>query len=152
MDEVLAKAGLFQGVPAEDAEVIAGQFDMIDVPRGTVVFHEGVPGHHLQYGAARVAGDKLSRFSRSQGMVFSGSHLQSPGAGRLYQIWLLTATDPVSAGTITPDDSGRVTFASDHPPDVPRAIVGVRVTVEPAPGRPTPSAGPARPASPSPAG
>jgi uncharacterized protein (DUF885 family) len=34
----------------------------------TVVFHEGVPGHHLQSGAARVAGDKLSRFSRSQGI------------------------------------------------------------------------------------
>jgi len=87
--------------------------------------------------AARASAQLL--FSRSQGMVFSGSHLQSPGAGRLYQIWLLTATDPVSAGTITPDDSGRVTFASDHPPDVPRAIIGVRVTVEPAPGRPTPS-------------
>ena len=47
MDEVLAKAGLFQGVPAEDAEVIAGQFDIIDFPRGTVVFHEGEPGDSL---------------------------------------------------------------------------------------------------------
>ena len=40
MDEVLAKAGLFQGVSAADAEVIAGQFDILDVPRGAVVFHE----------------------------------------------------------------------------------------------------------------
>ena len=47
MDEVLAKAGLFQGVPAEDAEMIAGQFDVLDVPRGTVVFHEGEPGDSL---------------------------------------------------------------------------------------------------------
>ena len=47
MDEVLAKAGLFQGVPPEDAEVIAGQFDFLDVPRGTVVFHEGEPGDSL---------------------------------------------------------------------------------------------------------
>ena len=47
MDEVLAKAGLFQGVPAEDAELIAGQFDILDVPRGTVVFHEGEPGDSL---------------------------------------------------------------------------------------------------------
>ncbi|MBV9383525.1 MAG: DUF885 domain-containing protein [Streptosporangiaceae bacterium] len=31
----------------------------------TVVFHEGVPGHHLQVGAARVAGNALSRFARS---------------------------------------------------------------------------------------
>jgi uncharacterized protein (DUF885 family) len=28
------------------------------------VFHEGVPGHHLQNGAARVAGDKISRFAK----------------------------------------------------------------------------------------
>jgi hypothetical protein len=78
-------------------------------------------------------------FSRSRGMVFSGSRLLSPGAGNVYQIWLLTATDPVSAGTIAPDDSGRATLATDRPPDVPRPIVGVRVTLEPAPGRGTPS-------------
>jgi CRP/FNR family transcriptional regulator, cyclic AMP receptor protein len=47
MDEVLAKAGLFQGVPPEDAELIAEQFDLLDVPRGTVIFHEGEPGDSL---------------------------------------------------------------------------------------------------------
>jgi len=78
-------------------------------------------------------------FSRSRGMVFSASRLPSPGTGLVYQIWLLTPTDPVSAGTIAPDDAGRVTLASDRPPDVPRAIVGVRVTLEAAPGRQTPS-------------
>jgi uncharacterized protein (DUF885 family) len=31
----------------------------------STVFHEGVPGHHLQNGAARMAGDRLSRFARS---------------------------------------------------------------------------------------
>ena len=31
----------------------------------STVFHEGVPGHHLQVGAARMAGDKLSRFAKS---------------------------------------------------------------------------------------
>ncbi|MEV0583817.1 DUF885 domain-containing protein [Nonomuraea sp. NPDC050310] len=30
----------------------------------STVFHEGVPGHHLQLGAVAVAGDKLSRFAR----------------------------------------------------------------------------------------
>jgi hypothetical protein len=89
-------------------------------------------------GAARASAQLL--LSRSQGMVFSGSHLPSPGAaGHVYQIWLLTATDPVGAGTFAPDDSGRVTFATDRPPDVPRPIVGVRVTIEAAPGRQTPS-------------
>jgi uncharacterized protein (DUF885 family) len=30
----------------------------------TVVFHEGVPGHHLEIGATRVAGERLSRFAK----------------------------------------------------------------------------------------
>ncbi|MFE3448661.1 DUF885 domain-containing protein [Nonomuraea sp. NPDC059194] len=30
----------------------------------STVFHEGVPGHHLQLGAVTVAGDKLSRFAK----------------------------------------------------------------------------------------
>ncbi|MEV8631824.1 DUF885 domain-containing protein [Streptosporangium sp. NPDC051023] len=34
-------------------------------PELTAIFHEGVPGHHLQFGAARVAGDSLSRFGRN---------------------------------------------------------------------------------------
>jgi uncharacterized protein (DUF885 family) len=31
----------------------------------STVFHEGVPGHHLQNGAAKMAGDRLSRFART---------------------------------------------------------------------------------------
>jgi uncharacterized protein (DUF885 family) len=31
----------------------------------SIVFHEGVPGHHLQEGAAIMAGDRLSRFAKS---------------------------------------------------------------------------------------
>jgi uncharacterized protein (DUF885 family) len=31
----------------------------------STVFHEGVPGHHLQSGAAKMAGNSLSRFARS---------------------------------------------------------------------------------------
>jgi uncharacterized protein (DUF885 family) len=34
-------------------------------PELSTVFHEGVPGHHLQLGAAKTAGDKLSRFAKS---------------------------------------------------------------------------------------
>jgi hypothetical protein len=78
-------------------------------------------------------------FSRTRGMVFSGSRLPSPKPGNVYQIWLLTPTDPVNAGTIAPDASGRATLATDRPPDVPRSIVGVRVTLESALGRQTPS-------------
>ncbi len=34
----------------------------------TTVFHEGVPGHHLQLGQTRVTGQALSRFSRLAGV------------------------------------------------------------------------------------
>ncbi|WP_199044414.1 DUF885 domain-containing protein [Glycomyces salinus] len=35
----------------------------------TTVFHEGVPGHHLQIGQTKVAGDRLSRFAKSHGSL-----------------------------------------------------------------------------------
>ena len=78
-------------------------------------------------------------WSRSRGMVFSASRLPPPPSGSTYQIWLLTAGNPVSAGTFVQDGSGRVTAATDTPPNVPRLITGVRVTLEPEPGRPEPS-------------
>jgi len=88
-------------------------------------------------GGVRFSGQLL--WSRSRGMVFSASRLPAPPPGSTYQIWLLTADNPVSAGTFVPDDSGRVTAATDTPPTVPRPITGVRVTLEPEPGRPEPS-------------
>jgi uncharacterized protein (DUF885 family) len=38
----------------------------------TTVFHEGVPGHHLQLGQARVSAGRLSRFSRTAGVSGHG--------------------------------------------------------------------------------
>lgn len=87
--------------------------------------------------AARISGQLL--WSRSRGMVFTASRLPQPAAGKTYQIWLLTAGDPVSAGTVAPDASGRVSFVTETPPIVPRPIVGVRVTAEPASGSSAPT-------------
>jgi hypothetical protein len=78
-------------------------------------------------------------WSRSRGMVFSASRMPQPPQGSAYQIWLLTAAAPISLGTVGPDASGRVTLATDSPPDVPRPVVGVRVTLEPASGVQAPS-------------
>ena len=47
MDEVLRRAGLFQGVDPEAVEALAGQFEIIDAPRGAVLFNEGDPGESL---------------------------------------------------------------------------------------------------------
>jgi hypothetical protein len=88
-------------------------------------------------GATRIPAQLL--WSRSRGMVFTASRMPAPAGGTVYQIWLLTATDPVSAGTVVPDASGRVSFATDTPPSVPRPIVGVRVTAERAPGSKAPT-------------
>jgi uncharacterized protein (DUF885 family) len=38
----------------------------------TIVFHEGVPGHHLEIGATRVAGKHLSRFAKFSGVPGHG--------------------------------------------------------------------------------
>ena len=38
----------------------------------TIVFHEGVPGHHLEIGATRVAGERLSRFAKFSGVPGHG--------------------------------------------------------------------------------
>jgi CRP/FNR family cyclic AMP-dependent transcriptional regulator len=47
MDEALRKAGLFQGVDPEDIEALSSEFEMIEVSRGQVLFHEGEPGDSL---------------------------------------------------------------------------------------------------------
>jgi hypothetical protein len=78
-------------------------------------------------------------FSRSRGMVFSASRLPSAGAGKTYQLWMLTRGGPVSAGLITPDTDGRVTFATDVPLTVPSRLTGALVTLEPEDGGTQPS-------------
>jgi hypothetical protein len=78
-------------------------------------------------------------FSRSRGIVFSASRLPQPPARSAYQFWLLTNSGPVSAGLLTPDAAGRVTFMIDTPADLPRRVIGASVTTEPAGGRPQPS-------------
>jgi len=78
-------------------------------------------------------------WSRSRGLVFSGSRVPAAPAGTTYQAWLLTATEPVSAGLFVPDQAGRVMMVVQDPPRVPRPVTGVAVTVEPTGGRPAPS-------------
>ena len=78
-------------------------------------------------------------WSRSRGLVFSGSRVPAAPAGSTYQAWLLTSGEPVSAGLFVPDAAGRVMLVAQDPPRVPRSVVGVAVTVEPAGGRAAPS-------------
>ncbi|TAM85678.1 MAG: Crp/Fnr family transcriptional regulator [Jatrophihabitans sp.] len=47
MDEILRRAGLFQGVDPDAVEALAGEFELVDAPRGSTLFHEGEPGDSL---------------------------------------------------------------------------------------------------------
>jgi anti-sigma-K factor RskA len=87
-------------------------------------------------GPGAIAGQLL--WSRSRGVVFSALRVPPAPPRMTYQLWLLTDAAPVTAGTFTPDDEGRVTFTT-APPRVPRAVNGAALTLEPAGGSAVPS-------------
>lgn len=78
-------------------------------------------------------------WSRSRGLVLSASVLPAPADGTTYQIWLLSESGPASAGTVTPDASGRASLAVENPANLPRAVNGVSVTIESGGAQTTPS-------------
>jgi hypothetical protein len=106
-----------------------------------------------------VGGDEAGAFgaqalwSRSRGLVFSGSRLPPPPPQSAYQIWLLSNGEPVSVATFVPDGSGRFSLATSPPPHVQPPVLGVSVTVERVGGgeRPTGRTVLARPQPPPPA-
>jgi hypothetical protein len=78
-------------------------------------------------------------WSRTRGLILSGSRLPAAPPESTYQLWLVTSTQSVGAGVFVPDDAGRATLVVDAPPRVPGPVVGAAVTIEPSGGRPTPS-------------
>jgi hypothetical protein len=78
-------------------------------------------------------------WSRSRGVVLSGSRLPGPGPEKTYQLWLVTNGPSVSAGVFAPDATGRATLVVDPPPKVPRPVMGAAITLEPEGGRLTPT-------------
>jgi hypothetical protein len=78
-------------------------------------------------------------WSRTRGLVLSGSRLPAAPAESTYQLWLVTSTQSVGAGLFVPDEAGRANLVVDAPPRVIGPVLGAAVTVEPTGGRPTPS-------------
>src|SRR5262245_1483124 len=76
-------------------------------------------------------------YSRSRGLVFTASDLPPLRAGRAYQLWVVTAQQPVSAGLLDVDPAGRVIQAFNTPPDLQNPVA-IAVTEEPAGGVPAP--------------
>ena len=76
-------------------------------------------------------------WSATRGLLFSAVNLPALPAGRVYQLWYVTAAAPVSAALVTPDAAGRFTLITRVPGGVtPTAFA---VTIEPAGGLPAPS-------------
>lgn len=89
-----------------------------------------------QPAAARASARAL--WSRNRGMVFTTSNLPPAPAGRVYQVWVVTAAAPVSAGFVHPDQSGRAAAYFNTPADIAPPLA-VAVTLEPAGGVPAPT-------------
>lgn len=78
------------------------------------------------------------RWSRSHGLVFTGSGFPEIPTDMTYEIWLMTTAGPVSAGLVTPDSLGRVTLIADAPAST-APVAGARVTIEPSGGSSQPT-------------
>jgi hypothetical protein len=78
-------------------------------------------------------------FSRSSGLVVNASHVQELAAGTVYQVWLIGSGGPVAVGFLDLDKNGHAVLATSTPPDVPRPVSGLMVTIEPTGGRPAPT-------------
>jgi anti-sigma-K factor RskA len=77
-------------------------------------------------------------WSRSRGLVFTGTNLPQLPAGRTYQLWVVTAQAPISAGLLTPDSQGGVSGTFATPVDIPTPVA-MAVTIEPSGGVPAPT-------------
>lgn len=76
-------------------------------------------------------------WSRSHGVMFTATGLPALPKGKVYQLWVVTKSAPLSAGLLTPDGSGHVMAVADMPPGV--EPVAVAVTIEPEGGVPSPT-------------
>jgi anti-sigma-K factor RskA len=87
-----------------------------------------------------VAPDARARalWSRSRGLVFTAANLPPAPEGKAYQVWVVTAQAPISAGLLSPDSSGIGTQYYMTPADI-APPVAVAVTLEPAGGVPAPT-------------
>jgi hypothetical protein len=91
-------------------------------------------------------------WSRSRGIVFSGSRLPATPDGSAYHLWMVTPKGPIGVGVVQPDPNGRATIGFDPPELLPRPVTGAFVTLEPqeGSGRPTGSAYLSAPPAPDP--
>ncbi|MDB4914755.1 MAG: hypothetical protein JWM95_2399 [Gemmatimonadetes bacterium] len=92
----------------------------------------------LTAAGARVPAARMFWNQPVNAWTFIAHNLPAPKAGRTYQLWLVTATEKISAGTFTPSVNGDAIVHATYvlPKD---ALAAVAVTDEPAAGSPQPT-------------
>ena len=106
------------------------QLDVLTAPDSARVLLAGQPPAPGATGRAD--------WSRSRGLALSVANLPPPQPMRTYQLWILNAGAPISAGLVTPADAGSGTVFFATPPDVPQPT-GFALSEEPEGGVPAPT-------------
>lgn len=104
---------------------------------GNVLAAPDLVRYALSGRSAAPAASGQALWSRTRGLVFSGSRIPPPPAGGVHQLWLLTRAAAVKASSFVPAPDGTVTvLVADL---APGAVVGVMITAEPTAAAATPS-------------
>jgi anti-sigma-K factor RskA len=78
-------------------------------------------------------------WSPSRGLLLVADQLPVPPPGRIYQVWVIGGTTPVSAGLLRSPRTGRGMLVAPPPSGLAPGTVTVAVTDEPPGGLPAPS-------------
>ncbi len=132
LDEASARAA------ASETQVAALQRAAVDVRTTALVI--GAPDL-LRVDLAGQGGSPAKArafWSRAHGLVFAAVDLPALPPGKVYQLWVVGAQAPVSAGIFEPDAAGRATTIVEAGQQFPEPAA-FAVTLEPAGGVPQPT-------------
>jgi hypothetical protein len=136
-DAAAREVAVSRAQAAEEIKAAASQAERARTIGDVLAAPDLVRYNLIGQGALPTAAARLY-WSRSRGLVFSGSRMAPAPADSTYQVWLITRGGPVSAASFAPDAGGAATVAI-APPRAPRAVIGAMVTIEPSAGSTTPS-------------
>jgi hypothetical protein len=105
---------------------------------GNVLAAPDLVRYSLSGGSAAPAAAGQGLWSRTRGLVFTGTRIPAPPPDGAHQVWLLTRSAPVKASSFLPRPDGTVTLVEDGL-RVRGAVVGIMVTAERIKGSVSPS-------------
>jgi anti-sigma-K factor RskA len=111
-----------------------------DIGRRSAFILAATDLRRIELGGQAPAVDASARafWSPARGVIFAGTRLPALPQGRVYQLWMVTESAPVSVGLLTPDAQGK-SIAVAPAPAVTGRVVALAVTLEPAGGVPAPT-------------